>query len=243
MKQMKSVLLLAALVPFTALTGHAALVSTINPLGRTLGGTTTGGNFISAADFQTLITTAGDTAIAGVFDAESPTSGTLNVVETNYSAAGITLTGTSRYGRNDNLPVTAMTSGTKVGFVSVSETWTLGSKAAGTVISEFGVVFSNQATTTHLISATATFTDNTTAVYTSPTTDAAPGTGTFEFVGFRAPAGLGIKSLAITEPSGGAFLAYDDISYKVSSVPEPTTAALGLLTLGILGGGLRRRRD
>lgn len=242
MKKLKSVLLLTALVPLTALTAPAALVSTINPLGRTLGGTTTSGNFISAADFQTLITTAADTAIAGVFDTESPTAGSLNVVETSYSAAGITLTGVSRYGRSDSLPATVLTSGTRGGYVNGSETWTLASKAADTVISEFGVVFSNQAASTHLITATATFTDNSTTVYTSPTTDAAPGTGTFEFVGFRAPAGLGIKSVAILETTGGAFLAYDDIAYKVSPVPEPSTAGLCLLALGTLASASRRRQ-
>lgn len=243
MKKLKSVILLAALVSAgAALSSRAALVSTINPLGRTLGGiTTTGGNYISAADLQLLITSAGNTATAGVFDGETATNGALNVVEAgNYSAAGITLTGASRYGRTD-LPAGSPSSGTKGGFVSGSETWTMASKTAGTVISEFGVIIYNTSASAHLITATATLTDNSTMVYTSPTTDAAPAAGTFEFVGFRAPAGLGIKSIAFTEPAGGAFLAYDDMAYRISSVPEPSAISLSLLALGSVTA-IRRRR-
>lgn len=105
---------------------------------------------------------------------------------------------------------------------------------AGTVISEFGVIIYNTSATAHLIAVTATLTDNTTLVHTSPTADAAPGAGTFEFVGFRAPAGLGIKSLTITGPGGGAFLAFDDIARRIHPVPEPSAISMALIALGAL---------
>ncbi|MES2709078.1 MAG: hypothetical protein V4726_20950 [Verrucomicrobiota bacterium] len=222
---------------------QAALVSTINPLGRALTGvTSTAGGFISASDMQTLVTSAGNTALAGVFDNESPsvaTGGNITTVEPRYSAAGLTIGGMTRYGRNDfeaTANTTPVTSGTRPAFISVTETWALAAKDPGFAVTEFGAIF-NHVGATRLITAIATFTDNTTLTHTSPASTT--GTGIYEWVGFQAPAGLGIKSITVTEPSGGGFLPFDDIAYRVSPVPEPATAGLGAL---VLGGLLRHRR-
>ena len=234
-----------------ASTSQATLVSVLNPLGRTIVSTTTGGNFISITDLQALITSTGNTVKAGVFDNEGGSAaGNITTAEPGYATPDFTITGATRAGRSDANPLNAgaQSSGGKFGLVNGSETWNLTAEVVGEYVTHFGAVFGQYRIGADLLSITATFTDNSTAVFTSttsaPTVNVAPVTPvntTYEFVGFQAPAGLGIRSIAISETTTGDWVAWDDMSFVVAvPVPEPGAAACsafaGLLLL------TRRRR-
>lgn len=217
---------------------HAALVSVINPLGRTIVSSPTSGDTISIGDFQSLITTTANTNKAGVFDHEVGAGGNITVVEPDYLTPDFTITGATRYGRNDAGGVTGavMTSGGRFGYVNGSETWTLVAETPGEVVTHFGATFSNRQAGALLLDVVATFSDSSTSTFTSTAV-----VDDYGFFGFQAPAGLGITSVQINELGTGNWLAYDDISFVVGApVPEPTgTSLLGLAACGIL---LRRRR-
>lgn len=209
---------------------HGSLVLTANTLNRTVV-SASGANLISFADFQALITTTNNTALAGVLDAENP-------LASDLASAGISITGVVRYNRNDAGPqgLGAPSSGGSFGFVNGSETWSITPVNASNVVSHFGMIYSYYDAGALLTSVTATFTDGSTATYTPNS----PAIGTYEFVGFQAPAGLGITSIATSEVAGGQWLAFDDVAYAVRPiVPEPATAVLAALSLGAC---FRRRR-
>lgn len=217
---------------------QAALVSTINPLGRTLVSTPTNSDTISATDFQSLITTTADTSKAGVFDAETASGGNFISVETDAGSADITISNPGRYGRNDSGALTAgaPTSGGRFGFVATNETWNLGGTVPGEVVTHFGITHYNWDSGSTLVSVVATFTDNSTFTYNSTAS-----TGDYGFVGIKAPNGLGIQSFRVNETGGGNWMPYDDISFVVSQpVPEPSgVTLLGFAACGFL---LRRKR-
>ena len=87
----------------------------------------------------------------------------------------------------------AFSSGTKFGFVSGSNTWTLVPKVDGDLVTHFSTIFPVWGGGAELTTVTATFTDDSTETFTSET--AYQGTTTYQFVGFQAPAGLGISSI------------------------------------------------
>ncbi len=205
----------------------ASLVNTINPLGRTLAQQTeTGGAFISLEDFQTKIVAAGNLAKAGVFDAETTTSGNITANEPNYADADITITGMARYGRNDAnaFNYSAFTSGGRFGFVQNTETWTLAAKAEGEVVTHFGAMFSQWRVNAVLTKVTATFSDGSTAEFGAtvpgPTDNLSQQT-TYLFVGIQAPPGLGIQTVKVDEVTGGDWVGFDDVSFIVG---PPTSA-------------------
>ncbi len=228
---------------------NASLVSVANPLNRPVVSTVTGGNLISLTDLQTIITTTANTVKAGVFDAEIPagapnTSGNIATAEANYAVPDFTLTGATRYARNDANFVASTTSGGRYGFVNTTETWTLSADVPGEVVTHFGVTFMQARVGADVTSVVATFTDDSTETWTStlaaPSSNTAPIAVNWEFVGFSAPAGLGIKSIRVNEVATGDWVAFDDMMFVVGTpVPEPASALLGAAGLGLV---LRRRR-
>ena len=223
-----------------ALPADAVLVSTINPNGRTIDvQTSTGGNFISLADLQAIVTARGDLTTAAVLTGEAGDGTSSITIATELANGGdpakFTFSGPNRYSRNDAGVALAATSGERFGLVAGSNTWTVGSTEAMQGVTHFGTMFYNYLGdgTANLVSVTATFSDATTAVY-----NATAATFDYTFVGLAAPDGAFITSIQVTEAGGGGWMGYDDVTI-VTSVPEPGAAllgALGMLTL------LRRRR-
>ena len=202
------------------------LVTQINPLNRPLIATETGENLISPTDMQLLIDESGDRLRGGVFDCEAGTAGTMENVEPDYNLAGMTIGGITRYGRSDPGGVNnnAFTSGGKFGFVATSATWTLTTREEGDLVTHFSTIFSQWGAGTDLNTVTATFTDNTTKTFTANTPYQA-GTTNYLFVGFQAPAGLGIRSITISEFNGGNWIGFDDIAFVINGRSiEPFTS-------------------
>ncbi len=227
----KPLILAAAIV----LTGHvqAAVVSTIDPAGAgtvTLG-TTSGGTRISMAGMQALITSANDLTLAGVLNAEGTFSAGDFSNDLDYASLEIGITGTTRYGRNDGTAATAITSGVRHGWLNGGpETWTITAPTGG-LVTHFGLTVNDRDNTgnTTLI---ATFSGGGTDTFSTSTT------GSY-FVGFAAPTGQSITSLALTETyTTAGFGGYDDVSF-VATIPEPSAAFLGGIGILVL---LRRRR-
>ena len=235
---LRAFLLAAAAV----LAGHAqaAVVSTIDPAGAgevTLGTTTTG-NFISKTDMQALITAKNDLTLAGVLNAEGTfTAGDFSA-DPDYASLKLGITNgaaTKRYGRSDGTATTeGRTSGSRWGYVSGSETWTI-TPPIGGLVTHFGLTLRDYTSTGGNTTLTATFSGGGTETFTTSTLG-------YYFVGFAAPTGQSIVSLALSEnydfAIGGAdFGSYDDVSFV--AIPEPSAALLGGLGLLAL---LRRRR-
>lgn len=197
----------------------ASLVSTINPQERTISSATvTSGNTISLSGLNALISAKNDRTLAGVFDSENVASGgSLAAIDPDYTLAKFTVTGTTRYGRNDGpaLSAGATTSGSRFGFINQSETWTLGSRN-NEKVTHFGATFSNWGSGVTLLTVRANFSDNTSETFTS-TANA----GQYSFAGFQAPAGESIVSIVTTESSSGNWLAYDDIAIVLSGASNP----------------------
>lgn len=208
---------------FAILTASADLVTDINPLDRELIATETTGNFISPEDMQSLIDAAGDRVRAGVFDCETLAGGNMASTEPDYTIPDVTIAGSNRYGRNDGSATNALafTSGEKFGFVAGSNTWTMTPKTAGDLVTHFSTIFIQWGNGADLTTVTATFTDGSTDTFTSTTSFEAT---TYQFVGFQAPVGLGISSIAITEFPTGDWVAFDDMAFVINGERiEPAT--------------------
>ncbi len=178
------------------------------------------GSFSSSA-MQSLITTSGNLDLAGVLDAEG------EFAAGNFSNdSGVLsdrITGATRYGRADG--VAAKASGLRWGFVNGTETWT---PDAG--LTHFGLI-TTAAAENNQVTVTVTFSDS-----SSDSATALAGAGA-TWIGFHEP-GLTITSIQVSDPLGGAFGNYDDVSLVF--IPEPSSALLLGLSLG--GLALRRRR-
>ena len=178
------------------------------------------GSFSSSA-MQSLITTRGNLDLAGVLDAEGDFAAGNFSNDTGVLSDKIT--GATRYGRADG--VAAKPSGLRWGFVNGIENWT---PDAG--LTHFGLI-TTAAAESNQVTVTVTFSDSSTDSAT-----ALAGAGA-TWIGFHEP-GLTITSIQVSDPLGGAFGNYDDVSLVF--VPEPSSALLLGLSLG--GLALRRRR-
>ena len=236
-----STLRLFLLAAAAVLAGHAqaAVVSTIDPAGAgevTLGTTTTG-NFISKTDMQALITAKNDLTLAGVLDSEGTNNSGVADFSTDpdYSTLKVGITGANnRYGRTGTVSTQGNTSGSRFGFIDGTTTWTITAPTAG-LVTHFGLTLRDYTSTGGNTTLTATFSGGGTETFTTSTLG-------YYFVGFAAPTGQGIISLALSEnyetaDGGSSFGSYDDVSFV--AIPEPSAALLGGLGLLAL---LRRRR-
>ncbi len=139
---------------------------------------------------------------------------------------------------------TALTMGTLTGLSGTATVeFLIGSIDGGApleVINSFGItVLSRAARDLGIVTAVATFTDNTTAV--ASRNIGAPGAALGDtFYGFIAPTNLGISKVAISYTINGEnSTSFDDLAFTSTVIPEPTS--LGLLGLGVFMM-LRRRR-
>jgi hypothetical protein len=149
----------------------------------------------SLASMQDLIVSTNDLEIAGVLDAEG-TFGAGNFSNESGALAG-KISGASRFGREDG--VASKASGSRWGFVNGSETWT----------PEPGLYHLGLITTPlnsgNVLTVTVTYSDTTTE------TAAATEPGVTTWIGFY-KRGETITSISISDPAGGAFGNYDDLS-------------------------------
>lgn len=199
---------------------HASVVSTIDPAG----GKDVDVELRSAsmATIQTLITARNDLTAAGVLDGENTSSNGGFNVDPDYAGLDITISGGTRYGRAQDGTNQQATSGTHIGYISGTETWTFG----GTGISHLGLTHYNLDNFGSDFAVTATYSDN--SEETVSITEATAAQATTYFIGFTKP-GETITKITIVEPSShGAFAAYDDVAFV--TVPEP--GAIGLCGLG-----------
>ena len=209
---------------------HAAVTDTINPNGKTLVDQTTAGTRISLADMQALITAAGDLTAAGVLNADDdPNTGGDFTADVDYAATvaagGHGITGANRYGRTG--AGGDPTSGSKFGYVAGSNTWTLSGD-----ITHFGATFYERGPlATGIWTVTANFSGGGSDTFTSD--------GTMEnyWVGFAAPAGETIDSIAISETVTD-WGTYDDVSFVAVTSPSTDFTGTDLLVPGDWTNGL-----
>lgn len=193
--------LLLLMLPLASV--RAEVVATIDEGGDTDVASELGS--LSLADMQDLINATDDLELAGVLDAE----GTFGAGDFSQDEGALAqkLVGTGRYGRADGVAQKA--SGTRWGFVNGEETWT-----PGPGLSYFGLI-TTPAGNANLLTVTVTYSDATTETVTASD----PGVTTW--IGFHKP-GETITAMVVSDPAGGAFGNWDDISlaFVESAGPE-----------------------
>lgn len=150
---------------------------------------------LSLEDMRTLLTATNDLEIAGVLNAEGTfTAGDFSGEE---GALAGKISGASRYGREDGQSFKA--SGSRFGFVNGQETWTPdeGLSFLGLITTVFNA--------SSVLTITVTYRDESTETIVADV----PGVTTW--IGFHKP-GQTITSVDLSDPPGGAFANYDDLS-------------------------------
>lgn len=156
-------------------------------------------------EMRSLITATNDLEIAGVLNAE----GTFAAGNFSRETAALAqkVTGASRYGREDGVATKA--SGSRWAFVNGSETWT-----PDPGLSYFGLI-TTPLSTANFLAVTVTYSD----ASTDTVTVSEP--GVTAWIGFHEP-GKTITSIEVSDPPGGAFGNYDDLSLAfVETAPPP----------------------
>lgn len=223
----------------------AAIVSTIDPVGGDRDVTidqVTSGTRISKANMQSLITSINDLTKAAVFNADSFNNGTgvpdtgssrdFSSEGTAYNDLVFTISGLTRYARSDALG----TSSVNGIYVSGAQTITL-TPDPGYLISHFGMTYITTTAATDTISVTVNFSGGGSDVFTAAGSAAAP---TY-WLGFVAPTGQTINSVAIVDSAGGSFANFDDVAVIASAIPEPNAIAFSLLVLSGITAAARSR--
>lgn len=200
-------------------TAHAILTPTINSNGvEIVYETPTEGITISLADLQAIITARGDLTTAAVMTRETEADTAMSLQE-ELNGAKFFLSGPVRWSRGDGgesrfLPTA---SGSRFGFINISETWSITSLLApGEGATHFGFISSGLAASSHLTSVVANFSDGSSEEIFAQGIE--PGTES-EFVGIAAPEGTTIVSVVINEGSGGEWMPYDDVVIVIAPPP------------------------
>lgn len=165
-------------------------------------------------EMRRLITATNDLEIAGVLNGEGAFAAGNFSRET--AALAQKITGASRYGREDGVATKA--SGSRWGFVNGSETWT-----PDPGLSHLGLI-TTPASATNPLTVTVTYSDASTDSVT------ASDFGVTAWIGFHEP-GKTITSIEVSDPLGGAFGNYDDLSLAFVEVAPPPASAVELTAL------------
>ena len=236
-------------------TAQAAVILTIDPVGGEQDGvefdTVTGAGTISMADMQAAITGA-SAGFAGVFDSSDMTGATNGILADTDDT-------TFKVNASGGVLRNVATRGEVLSTSGVNHTWLLGGSTftfdLGTTgsagVTHFGLVMVGWLTggnLTNEFTLTANFSDASSAALNTDAAEAAlaaggPGNGDLDtWFGFQAPNGETITSVELTrDVNTGNWGAFDDASFVLEPVPEPSSTSL--LGLGLAGLLMRRKRS
>ena len=233
-------------------------------------GSATAANALTVGDFTTSVGNAFTAGTGGVIsfvdgDTSDADGANLGGTLTTSSFGGTTLTfnattGTSTNigfgdGSGDRIPTSGgAVGGGRLGQAGSSDfnftNFAFTGAAAGTGVTEFGVTLIHRNQNEHTWAATATFSDGSTLLFDPVTFPDSADVGSTSnsldtFFGVVAPTGTTLTSLLLdrTSEGGSANTWVDDIGFVssvVTTVPEPSSLAMGMLVVGL--SAVRRRR-